>query len=96
MKTVKAIHLGDEDTCAVLTDSADKGDRIAYHESGSEKSITAREHVPIWHKIAIKPIKAGGKVYKYGAVIGIALKDIAAGEYIHTHNVHSPGMGGQT
>lgn len=96
MKTVKAIHLGDDDTCAVLTDSAEEGDRIIYHEGGAEKNITAQEHVPIWHKIAIKPMKAGGKVYKYGAVIGIALKDIAVGEHVHTHNVHSPGKGGQT
>lgn len=93
MKTVKAIRLDDNDTCAVLTDSADAGDIVTYHESGAGKSITARETIPIWHKIAVKPMKAGGKVYKYGAVIGIVLKDIAAGEYVHTHNVRSPGKG---
>lgn len=95
MKAVKAIHLSDADTCVVLTGSADEGDRITYNESGAEKNITARECIPMWHKIAVKPMRAGDKVYKYGAVIGVALKDIAVGEHVHTHNVRSPEIGGK-
>lgn len=43
----------------------------------------------IGHKFAFKPVKKGETVVKYGAPIGIATQDIAAGEYMHIHNVAS-------
>jgi len=39
------------------------------------------------HKYALKPIKAGEHIIKYGMPIGHATVDIAAGEHVHTHNV---------
>ncbi|MBR3943023.1 MAG: altronate dehydratase [Clostridia bacterium] len=39
------------------------------------------------HKYAIKPIKKGGNIIKYGQPIGHALLDISVGEHVHTHNV---------
>ena len=39
------------------------------------------------HKYALRPIKAGENVIKYGMPIGHATRDIAAGEHIHTHNL---------
>lgn len=45
--------------------------------------------VPTGHKIARRAIPAGAKVLKYGAPIGSARAGIAAGEYVHTHNLGS-------
>lgn len=45
--------------------------------------------VPIGHKIARTDIKAGDKILKYGAPIGIATADIPAGAHVHVHNVRS-------
>ena len=45
--------------------------------------------VPIGHKIARGDIKAGDKILKYGAPIGVATADIAAGAHVHVHNVRS-------
>jgi len=91
MKKINAVHVSDADTCVTLTGAADIGDTVYYTESGEEKTVVVRGSIPIWHKIAIKPIKKDAYVYKYGAVIGIALEDIDAGDYVHVHNIRSPG-----
>ena len=39
------------------------------------------------HKYAIKPIKLGENVVKYGMPIGHATADIAVGDHVHVHNV---------
>ena len=39
------------------------------------------------HKVALRDIKKGENVIKYGYPIGHALEDIKAGEHIHTHNI---------
>ena len=39
------------------------------------------------HKYAIKDIKSGENVIKYGNPIGRATCDIKAGEHVHSHNV---------
>lgn len=45
--------------------------------------------VPTGHKLARRPIAVGEEVLKYGAPIGSARVAIAAGEYVHTHNLKS-------
>jgi altronate hydrolase len=50
-------------------------------------SVTARTPIPAGHKMAIRPIKSGEPVYRYGNVIGFATTDIAIGDHIHTHNL---------
>ena len=94
MKTIKAVHVSDIDTCVTLTDAAEAGDLVSFSENGIEKTVIATGSVPAWHKIAIKAVNKDGSVYKYGAVIGIALEDIAVGDYVHVHNMRSPGIGG--
>lgn len=39
------------------------------------------------HKIALKNIKKGEAIIKYGYPIAHALKDIKKGEHVHTHNI---------
>ena len=91
MKTIKAIHIDENDNCVTLTGFADTGDSVTFLAFGEERAVTARGNTPVWHKMSIKPVKKGDNVYKYGAVIGTATKDIEAGEHIHIHNIRSPG-----
>ncbi len=49
--------------------------------------IGLRETITPGHKIALRPIAGGGKIVKYGETIGTATKDIAPGEWVHTHNL---------
>jgi len=51
--------------------------------------IKALGDIPLGHKIALKDIGAGEKIIKYGRPIGVATRDIKAGEHVHTHNLKS-------
>jgi len=51
--------------------------------------ITVKDIISFGHKCAIKKIPKGGKVIKYGEVIGIATRDILCGEHVHVHNLKS-------
>jgi (2R)-sulfolactate sulfo-lyase subunit alpha len=41
---------------------------------------------PIGHKIALKDLKKGDTVFKYGEDIGIITADVKKGDHVHTHN----------
>lgn len=56
-------------------------------EMPSGTAVRARDHIPSGHKMACTAICAGDPVIKYGQIIGHALRDIAAGEHVHVHNL---------
>ena len=45
------------------------------------------DQIPLGHKVAIKEIRSGNPIIKYGEIIGKATKAIAAGQHVHVHNV---------
>jgi altronate hydrolase len=51
------------------------------------RTITAKVDIPKGHKIAIRPVRSGEDVLKYGWPIGGAVTDIPVGEHVHVHNV---------
>lgn len=50
-------------------------------------SITAKDDIPLGHKIALKPLKTDDFVIEYGEVIAKAYQDIAPGDWVHVHNI---------
>jgi altronate hydrolase len=56
--------------------------------------LTVRDSVPRGHKLALVDLPAGSEVRKYGQPIGLALRDIAAGEHVHDHNLRSLSRAG--
>ena len=54
-----------------------------------EVLLKPRGEIPAGHKVALRDIAAGEKVVKYGFPIGVATKDIKAGEWVHVHNVRT-------
>ncbi len=52
-------------------------------------SVNVIETVRPGHKVALRRIRAGEAVIKYGSPIGTASADIAAGAHVHVHNVAS-------
>jgi len=52
-------------------------------------SLKATPKVKLGHKVALKDIKKGSEVIKYGEVIGVAKSNIKKGEWIHSHNLAS-------
>jgi altronate hydrolase len=88
-----ALLLRSGDDIAVARTSLPAGTTIAV--DGAE--VTLVEPVPAAHKIALHRIAAGDVIHKYGEPIGVATREIAPGEWVHTHNlVHAdaPDVGG--
>ena len=81
-----AILLDERDNVATCTSNALKGDTIKILGGGE---ILCVEDIPIWHKVALKPIVAGEKIFKYGEIIGEASIDIAAGAWVSHENIFS-------
>ncbi|MCD8035993.1 MAG: UxaA family hydrolase [Clostridiales bacterium] len=77
------------DTVTTVIAAIKAGEKIIYDINGEEKSLTACTDIPIYHKAALKDIKKGDVVIKYGCKIGYALQDIKEGEHVHTWNLDS-------
>jgi hypothetical protein len=74
------------------------GDNIAVAASelpaGAEREVAGARivlngKVDVGHKFAVRRIAKGERIVKYGTPIGVASRDIAPGEYVHTHNMES-------
>ena len=52
-----------------------------------EQGVTLAEDITKGHKFALRDIKSGENIIKYGTPIAHAVKDIAVGCHVHTHNV---------
>lgn len=78
-----AIHLRPEDNVAIATRHLLQGESI---EVGTY-SVKPNSRVGMGHKVAIKPIRKGETVTKYGQIIGFATTDIIPGDHVHVHNL---------
>ena len=79
------IILNGRDNVAVARTALQPGESI---HDGSQ-SILVREVINPGHKLALRPIRSGDPVMKYGEVIGRATEDIAAGAWVHVHNLRA-------
>ena len=81
-----AILLDGKDNVATCTAAASAGETIKILGGGE---IVCVEDIPIWHKVALKKIGAGEKIFKYGEIIGEASEEIAAGGWVSHENIFS-------
>jgi arabinonate dehydratase len=78
-----AVHLRPEDNIAVAARPLPAGASYLYNGD----ALTLPQRIGLGHKIALRRIKQGEAVTKYGQIIGFASKDIEPGEWVHVHNV---------
>ncbi|HZT82326.1 MAG TPA: altronate dehydratase family protein [Gemmataceae bacterium] len=78
-----AVHLHPKDNIAVAARPLPPGAEVQVNGS----ALTVASRVGLGHKVALRPIRKGEPVCKYGQIIGFASRDIAAGEHVHVHNV---------
>ncbi len=76
-----------KDNVIVAIEPITKGDKVVYNCAGQEMTLTALEDVTIYHKLAACDIAKGEPIVKYGEHIGLAARDIKAGEHVHCHNL---------
>jgi hypothetical protein len=81
---VLALRVHPRDNVAVVAVAVQAGDLLRL-DDGSE--VRAVEAIPRGSKVALGPIACGEAVVRYGEEIGRATQDIAAGEYVHMHNL---------
>jgi (2R)-sulfolactate sulfo-lyase subunit alpha len=56
-------------------------------ETDETIKVKAQDAVPLGHKVALKDIKSGDTLLKYGHDIGKAVANIGKGRHAHVHNV---------
>jgi hypothetical protein len=79
------IVLSAEDNVGVAIKDIARGSDVA----AGDTRLTARDDVPVGHKIALMAIAPGQKIVKFGVPVGSATQPIAAGAHVHMHNVKS-------
>lgn len=58
-------------------------------QGGSTREVTLREDIRIGHKFAVRELARGLRIRKYGEFIGRTTCDIAAGAWVHEHNLET-------
>jgi altronate dehydratase small subunit len=86
-----AIQIDEKDNVATLTEDAAAGDLVRVLNPDGAVILTAKvnEAIPFGHKLALRTLKEGDSIVKYGEVIGEASMVIKEGFWVHTHNVRS-------
>ncbi|UCC83980.1 MAG: UxaA family hydrolase [Gemmatimonadota bacterium] len=79
------------DDVGVATEDIGRGEEVTGVYMDTEETITlsARGDIPLSHKIAVNAIVKDGEVTEYRVKIGLAKEPIAAGDYVHVHNIRS-------
>lgn len=81
----KLIRITPLDNVAVAVGPFFKGDIVSF----DGVTYTLLSDLPAGHKMALRDIKAGEKVIKYGYPIGEATVDIHAGSHVHSFNIRT-------
>lgn len=89
----KAILLHSKDDVATALTALTKGEVVTVSEGDRCVEVTLQDEIPFGHKYALRDIKEGDEVLKYGLSIGRALEDVKAGSWVHVHNCRSDRFG---
>ena len=79
------VRIADRDMVAVALKPLKAGETVSYGAG----EVTLKQDLPMGHKAALRDIRRGEPVIKYGYPIGEATEDIPAGAHVHTHNLHT-------
>src|SRR5829696_6276274 len=79
----RAVLLRGDDNVAVAARPIPKG----FVMTIGGRTVEVREPIALGHKVALTEIEPGTPVRKYGQIIGFAARAIAAGAWVHVHNV---------
>ena len=73
----------------VVVEGVAAGDDLSGWVMDSDKTISlaVNNPIPLGHKFALRDIRTGESVIKYGEDIGQAVTDIPKGDHVHVHNL---------
>jgi (2R)-sulfolactate sulfo-lyase subunit alpha len=83
------VHDENDSVGVVVVEGVKSGDELTGWIMDQDKEIRfkAAGDIPIGHKLAIKALKKGDTVIKYGVDIGRVVEDIGVGGHAHVHNI---------
>ncbi len=83
------VHNSADTVGVVVVENVRRGQQLTGWMMDGDETITmeVRDEIPIGHKFALRDIKSGDTVVKYGHDIGRAVADIPRGAHAHVHNV---------
>src|SRR3954447_4618910 len=81
--TTDAVYLSSDDNICVAARNLATGELL----SVGGREIMLAQPVRLGHKIAVRPIRKGEHVRKYGQIIGQATEAIEPGQWVHSHNL---------
>jgi altronate hydrolase len=82
-RATEAVYLSPDDTICVAAQNLPAGHRLDV--AGTRVALA--EPVRLGHKIAVRPVRTGESVRKYGQIIGQATESIEPGQWVHSHNL---------
>ena len=83
------VHDENDSVGVVVVEGVKTGQKLSGWIMDQDKDITieAKSEIPIGHKLAIRPLKSGDTVIKYGVDIGKVVAPIPKGAHAHVHNI---------
>jgi altronate hydrolase len=85
MEKPQAVRIHPDDNVAVAVGPLHEGTEVAVDGA----RVVLAEDIPAGHKLALVPLAPGEAVRKYGFVIGEATAPVAAGTWVHSHNLRT-------
>ena len=79
------VRITEQDTVAVALRPLAAGKAVPCGDC----TVTPLSDIPMGHKVALRDIRRGEAVIKYGFPIGEATQDIPAGAHVHSHNLRT-------
>lgn len=89
MAKAHAIIMKSIDNVCTVVDTVEPATDVCAEIDGINIVVAVVEKIPFGHKFALRLIKTGEPVIKYGETIGLATKDILPGQHVHVHNLES-------
>lgn len=82
-------HSREDNVAVVVVEGFQAGTEalVVVTEDNSSFSITAKDDIPIGHKLALKDLSEGDTVIKYGQDVGRIVGPAGKGRHVHTHNM---------
>ena len=77
------------DTVGVAVVDVKAGQQLEGRSLDSNETVKAKANmdIPLGHKIALKDLRVGEDIIKYGVEVGRVVEPIRAGDHVHVHNV---------
>jgi altronate dehydratase small subunit len=89
MSRVSAIFMKPADNVCTVVEAVEPPAEVVASAGKGTVAILVTEKIPFGHKFAIRVIKKGETITKYGETIGLATKEIQPGQHVHVHNLES-------